>query len=122
MKAIAVFMAFGAIAPAWSQTPPMLLEACNAMQPAAKRGECLRAANGLAGASSGSNFASRASSAPQAIYAPSTSRGASVSSQAPTTKASPGSSYSVGGKTCYVGPRGGTYTITASGRKNYSGC
>ena len=23
---------------------------------------------------------------------------------------------------CYVGPRGGTYTITASGRKNYSGC
>ncbi|MEM1356457.1 MAG: excalibur calcium-binding domain-containing protein [Planctomycetota bacterium] len=24
--------------------------------------------------------------------------------------------------TCYVGPRGGTYTITASGRKNYSGC
>jgi hypothetical protein len=24
--------------------------------------------------------------------------------------------------TCYVGPRGGTYTITASGRKNYSEC
>lgn len=23
---------------------------------------------------------------------------------------------------CYVGPRGGTYTITKSGRKNYSGC
>lgn len=23
---------------------------------------------------------------------------------------------------CYVGPRGGTYTITASGRKNYKGC
>ena len=23
---------------------------------------------------------------------------------------------------CHVGPRGGTYTITASGRKNYSGC
>ncbi|MEO0957088.1 MAG: excalibur calcium-binding domain-containing protein [Pseudomonadota bacterium] len=23
---------------------------------------------------------------------------------------------------CYVGPRGGTYTITASGRKNYNGC
>lgn len=27
-----------------------------------------------------------------------------------------------GGPTCYVGPRGGTYTITPSGRKNYSGC
>lgn len=24
--------------------------------------------------------------------------------------------------TCYVGPRGGTYTITASGNKNYGGC
>ena len=23
---------------------------------------------------------------------------------------------------CHTGPRGGTYTITASGRKNYSGC
>ncbi|MBY4898292.1 YHYH domain-containing protein [Cupriavidus sp. AU9028] len=26
------------------------------------------------------------------------------------------------GPTCYTGPRGGTYTITASGRKNYGGC
>jgi hypothetical protein len=24
--------------------------------------------------------------------------------------------------TCYTGPRGGTYTITPSGRKNYKGC
>lgn len=24
--------------------------------------------------------------------------------------------------TCHVGPRGGTYTITKSGKKNYSGC
>lgn len=23
---------------------------------------------------------------------------------------------------CHIGPRGGTYTITASGRKNYGGC
>ena len=34
--------------------------------------------------------------------------------QVPTNKAA--------GATCYTGPRGGTYTITASGRKNYSGC
>ncbi|MGH8854409.1 MAG: YHYH domain-containing protein [Telluria sp.] len=27
-----------------------------------------------------------------------------------------------GKPTCHVGPRGGTYTITSSGRKNYSGC
>lgn len=26
------------------------------------------------------------------------------------------------GPECFVGPRGGTYTITASGRKNYKGC
>jgi hypothetical protein len=26
------------------------------------------------------------------------------------------------GPTCYTGPRGGTYTITPSGRKNYAGC
>ncbi len=24
--------------------------------------------------------------------------------------------------TCYTGPRGGTYTITPSGKKNYGGC
>jgi hypothetical protein len=24
--------------------------------------------------------------------------------------------------TCYTGPRGGTYTVTPSGRKNYKGC
>lgn len=25
-------------------------------------------------------------------------------------------------KTCNTGPRGGTYTVTANGNKNYSGC
>lgn len=25
-------------------------------------------------------------------------------------------------KTCHTGPRGGTYTVTANGNKNYSGC
>lgn len=34
---------------------------------------------------------------------------------APSTPAS-------GRPQCFTGPRGGTYTITASGRKNYSGC
>nr|WP_298930968.1 YHYH domain-containing protein [uncultured Ramlibacter sp.] len=29
---------------------------------------------------------------------------------------------SAGGPTCYTGSRGGTYTITKSGRKNYAGC
>lgn len=30
--------------------------------------------------------------------------------------------YSTGGQNCFVGPRGGTYTITKSGRRNYGGC
>lgn len=29
---------------------------------------------------------------------------------------------STGGRTCYTGPRGGTYTITSGGKRNYSGC
>lgn len=40
----------------------------------------------------------------------------------PRAALSAGRNYAVGGRTCYVGPRGGTYTITASGRKNYNGC
>lgn len=27
-----------------------------------------------------------------------------------------------GAPKCYTGPRGGTYTITANGKKNYKGC
>lgn len=38
--------------------------------------------------------------------------------RAPTYRAP---SYTTG-RTCYRGPRGGTYTITASGNKNYGGC
>lgn len=51
-------------------------------------------------------------------------RGASASSTksqgaAQVATPSPGAP---GGPTCYTGPRGGTYTITKSGRKNYKGC
>lgn len=38
----------------------------------------------------------------------------------PTQQAEP--SNEGGRPTCYTGPRGGTYTITPSGRKNYKGC
>jgi hypothetical protein len=101
-------------------TPPILLEACNAMEPAAKRLECLRAANGTGAPTAATDSGSRAA-APQSIYSPSNSASKATSTSAQAAPA-PGSSYTVGGKTCYVGPRGGTYTITASGRKNYSGC
>ena len=110
----AVFVALVAAAPAWAQTPSILLEACSAMEPASKRLECLRAANGAA-----SGGTTRMASAPQALYSPTA---AAPRAAMPSTSPPSGSSYSVGGRTCYVGPRGGTYTITASGRKNYSGC
>lgn len=101
---------------AFAQTPHILLEACDAMEPATKRLECLRAASGV---SAGRAGASRSATAPQSIYSPATT---APRSAMPSTAAISGSSYTVGGRTCYVGPRGGTYTITASGRKNYSGC
>lgn len=45
----------------------------------------------------------------------------SVKSQSAVQGATPPPA-GVGGPTCYTGPRGGTYTITKSGRKNYKGC
>lgn len=111
MRACIILAAATASFSVAAQTPPILLEACNAMEPASKRLECLRAASGVSTASVGS---SRSAPVPQALFSPpkSTSR----------TSVVPGSSYSIRGRTCYVGPRGGTYTITASGRKDYSGC
>lgn len=106
--ALAVALAAGTVA---AQTPSILLEACNAMEPAAKRLECLRAANG---SRSDGGAAYGGSAAPRAAYAAPQS-----TSLAPAATAAPRSS---GGQTCYTGPRGGTYTITASGRKNYNGC
>jgi hypothetical protein len=44
------------------------------------------------------------------------------SSASKHTGSSPASAKNSGGPTCYTGPRGGTYTITKSGQKNYKGC
>jgi hypothetical protein len=51
-------------------------------------------------------------------------RGNSASLATPngTAKRAPPSAGSADSQTCYTGPRGGTYTITKSGRKNYKGC
>lgn len=38
------------------------------------------------------------------------------------SSAAPQQQQQSGSQTCYTGPRGGTYTITKSGRKNYAGC
>ena len=54
----------------------------------------------------------------------------SVSQLSPTAKNEPlRSNFQIASKatrglpsSCFVGPRGGTYTITRSGRKNYGGC
>lgn len=50
---------------------------------------------------------------------PATGAGYVAPSPSPSTRSR---SYSTGGQTCFVGPRGGTYTITKSGKKNYGGC
>ena len=94
---------------AFAQVPAVLLEACNAMEPASKRMECLRAANSLS-ATSNSNYSGIQHGA--STIAP--------RAPAPINRTDPSNNLS--SSTCYVGPRGGTYTITASGRKNYSGC
>jgi hypothetical protein len=109
---MAVFLAL-VTGTAMAQVPAVLLEACNALEPAAKRLECLRAANQKAQPGS-------VGATPQPAYRPSPqSPPANSYNFAP----SPNTSYSApSGKTCFVGPRGGTYTITKSGKKNYGGC
>lgn len=110
-RTLLVSMVLVAMSTAQAQTPATLLEACNAMQPASKRMECLRTANGVR---QDAGTASKGASTPQAVFtAPRSTTPQRVASAAPR----PG-----GSQTCYTGPRGGTYTITASGRKNYSGC
>lgn len=92
----------------YAQVAPILLEACNAMEPSSKRMECLRAANRSSAApGSDTSFGSVARSASSAPT--------SMVSRVRLAKGS-------GDATCHTGPRGGTYTITASGRKNYAGC
>jgi hypothetical protein len=114
MKSSAIYVAtLLAASTAWAQPPAILLEACNQMEPAAKRLECLRAASGIAASGTTASTAGRTTGA-QSLY--------SASAAAPRHVTSSGTTKPVGGQTCYVGPRGGTYTITASGRKNYSGC
>jgi pectin methylesterase-like acyl-CoA thioesterase len=89
---------------ALAQVPTILLEACNQMEPASKRLECLKAAAGTASKPQASQ--PLAATASSRLAAPSTAGAAPTSS----------------GQTCFVGPRGGTYTITRSGKKNYGGC
>lgn len=112
MLKIIVCVAIFASLSAFGQVAPILLEACSQMEPASKRSECLRAANQVrpAGTAAGTPTygatGSDVSRPPVQAYAAPKSKSAEMAT----------------GHTCYVGPRGGTYTITKSGRKNYSGC
>lgn len=94
-----------------AEVAPILLEACNAMQPASKIMECLRTANAVR---QDAGPAYRGSTTPQAAF--------TAHQPIKTARATGAAPRSAGGQTCYTGPRGGTYTITSSGRKNYSGC
>jgi len=112
MTSVFLAIAIGGSVSALAQTPAILLEACNAMEPASKRLECLRAAAGVRPATATAYGGTPSSS----HAAPSTSLPHSANAYKQTAPRATSS------QTCYTGPRGGTYTITASGRKNYSGC
>lgn len=111
LKIIVFVIAFGGLS-AWGQVAPILLQACGQMEPASKRSECLRAANQVppAGETAGP---SRRVGASSALAGPAAQHHAPKKSKSLVAGT---------GQTCYTGPRGGTYTITKSGRKNYSGC
>jgi hypothetical protein len=51
------------------------------------------------------------------VVAPRPAQVAEVSAQSASSAVRP-----VASPTCYTGSRGGTYTLTASGKKNYGGC
>ena len=91
--------------------PAILLEACNSFDQPSKRMECLKAANDSE-RPHGRLHPGTPSAIPQAAFA----------TPAPSATPRAASTRNSGGATCHVGPRGGTYTITASGRKNYGGC
>lgn len=80
------------------------------MEPASNRLECLRAASGIGHGAP--PLSSQDSAMPQPVHAPG----------APRTAVSRTDNGAAGGKTCPVGSRGATYTITARGRKKYGGC
>lgn len=96
-----------------AEIQPILMEACSMLEPASKRMECLRVADQRPIDRSGSE---------RAVPAPAPSYLASPVTAAPAAPTR-SSGYTAGGSgTCHVGPRGGTYTITKSGKKNYGGC
>lgn len=138
LKALGLLMVCTA---AQAGTAPILLEACNLFDERDKRLACLRAANGLGadapathpGTSRGSGPATVPAAMPHALGSFDGTAAAARSSGPSGARHVSGSgngngngvrspARASGGATCYTGPRGGTYTITASGRKNYGGC
>ncbi len=112
MKAARICWVLLAPLSAAAQVPAILIEACSLLESAPKRIECLQAAN--MSADSGAR-----AYAPQPVYSAGPSHASGAAQLAPV----PNSSFTApSGKTCFVGPRGGTYTITKSGKKNYGGC
>lgn len=93
---------------AHAEIAPILTESCNLFPQAAKRAQCLRAAE-----QTGSS--QQRGSIPNTPTHIESTKSASLAPRRSAAR-------NVGGATCYTGPRGGTYTITASGRKNYNGC
>lgn len=99
---------------AFAEVPAILMEACSLLEPASKRIECLKVANRQTAPGSSAGYL------PQSLYS---AKDKSSATNPSSSRSAPRTSHSFsGGQTCFVGPRGGTYTITKSGRKNYGGC
>lgn len=96
-----------------AEVPPILMEACSLLEPASKRMECLRVADQRPLDRSGSE---------RAVPAPAPSYLASPVTAAPAAPTRSSGYNAAGSGTSHVGPLGGTYTITKSGKKNYGGC
>lgn len=97
-----------------AQVPDVMLEACSLLESPSKRVECLRAANSRSGPST-------AYSPPVQSFIATPANRASAN-RTPNVQSAAAPSYGAADGTCHVGPRGGAYTITKSGRKNYGGC
>lgn len=96
-----------------AEVPPILMEACSMLEPASKRIECLQIAD--------QRPQDRVDSK-QAVPSATPSYLASPMAVTPAAPTRSNGYNPAGGSTCHVGPRGGTYTITKSGKKNYGGC
>lgn len=119
-KECAILMLLAWAAGAYATPPEILVEACQQFSEPAKQQQCLRAVreqDAICADSARMGGANSRADADAAYVAPDMAQPLYAAPKRARRSSSSSSS-----STCYVGPRGGTYTITRSGKKNYGGC